>query len=129
MAHPDGCRDELAPEAAIPVQRQGDDCRLEMSAWDALAGVPRDAWEDVARLQVALPDADAGKWAVRVRGVPARDAQQSEIPAARARPDAAAELCTLAADRSAARSCAAREDQVSVGQPDAAERAMWMPKL
>ena len=82
-----------------------------MCAWDASAAVPRDAWEDAARPPVALPDADAGKWAARVRDVPVRDAQQSELPVARALPDAAVELYTPAADRSAARSCAARVDQ------------------
>jgi hypothetical protein len=103
-----------------------------MCAWDASAAVPPDAWEDADRPPVALPDADAEKWAGRVQGVPVRDAQQSELPVARALPDAAAELYTPAADRSAARSCAVREDQASLAspaQPDAAQCAMSMLKL
>jgi hypothetical protein len=100
-----------------------------MCAWDASADVPQGAWEDAARPQVAPPDADAGKSAVRVRGVPAQGAQQSELPVARALPDAAAELCTPDADPSVARSFAAQVEQAKLALPDAAQWAMRMPKL
>ena len=108
-AHPDGCRDELNPEAEGRDRHQSDEVRWEPSAWDAWDGARPDEEADAERLVLLalLADAGAEKSAGRELGGRVQDELFPELQREQwARQDAAAELCTRGADRSAERSCA-----------------------
>ena len=122
MAHPDGCRDELNPEAGGRDRRQSDEARWEPSAWDASDGARRDGGADAARLALLVPlaDADAEKSAGREPGVRAQDELSPELLLEQWElQDAAAELCTRGADQSAAQSCAEQAAAAAPKEPQA----------
>ena len=110
QAHQDERQDELVPEVARLDLHRGDAARQYLCVWDALDGAHRDAAADVLRQRWALlADADAGKSAVRARGVRVPDAFPRALraaPLALEEWDAAAP-CTPDAAQSVARSCVA----------------------
>ena len=108
--HRDEHRDELVPEAEAPDRHREDAHLPASSAWDAWDDAHPDA-TDAADLRRAPSDAGAGKLAGPAQDARARDAwsRQQAHPSVRSvRPDAAAELCTPDAVRSAEQSCAAQ---------------------
>ena len=118
-------RDVLVPEAEAPDPRREDAHLQASSAWDASDDAHQDA-TDAADLRQAWSDAGAEKLADPAPDAQARDAslRPESLPAQRARPDAAVELCTPGAVPSAERSCAAPEaaaDPLPPAWPDAAE--------
>lgn len=109
MALPDGYPDESAPEAAwhrALDQLQADAILLVTAAWDASAGVLRDAMADAFR---ALPDAGAGKLAGLAQAGPASDVclLLAVLRLTSAEPVRWAALYTPGADPSGAQSCVA----------------------
>jgi hypothetical protein len=69
MGHRDGFRDALARAAAILDRRQSVAVRLNRFAWDAWAGVRRDAMADAIREVRQHRDADAERLAGREQDV------------------------------------------------------------
>ena len=79
MALPDGYPDATALEAALHLaldQLQADAILWATGAWDASAGVPRDAMAYAFR---ALPDAGAGKLAALAQAGPAPDVRLQSV--------------------------------------------------
>ena len=114
MALQDGFLDGLVPVAEDLGRRRSDADRMNLAAWDASAGVRRDALADECR-GLRLPVAVAGKSVVPELVCLGPDAQISAVSADRAAvplllavlPLALAEPDKPAADPSAAQSCAA----------------------
>ena len=116
-AHPDAwARQEVASPVPLPV----DASRLVTAAWDASAGVLRDAKADADR--PARPDADAGKLADPEPDGLASGAVVQKLPES-ARDGS--EPCIRGVARSAARSCAASVAAVRLGRTARAELQAW----
>jgi hypothetical protein len=127
MELPDGCRDELAQEAGVPVLHRADAFRSATGAWDASDAVRRDARWDAEVRHPALADADAEKLVVPAPGARELDALSlppERQPARSEQPAWAAELCTRVSARFAARSCAATESAEQPAQSDARQPAL-----
>lgn len=124
-APPDGCRDELAPEAEAPDPHREDEHPQAPGAWDAWDGARRGAAgaEDLRREPA---DEGAEKLAGRAQDVRARDAWSllAFRLAQWALPGAAAALCIPDAAQSAEQSFAepvvAADLPLQVAQADAA---------
>ncbi len=115
-ARQDGCRDELVRVEAIQVRRQAADFRQALNAWDASAGVRPVVAAD-AEHQLHPPRAVGAEKSVdpeSVVPVPGGRWREQWIVLS-AHLDAAAELCTQAAVRFAARSFAGL---AAVAQPE-----------
>ena len=106
---PDGCRDDLVPEAEGLDQHQEDAHPQALGAWDAWDGARRDA-ADAAGLRLEPADEDAERSADRAQDVRAQDAwylRETRLVQWE-RPVGAVELCIRDAVPSAARSYAAQ---------------------